>query len=128
MKAGKQYPSLTGSLLGVIKDFSAVFGVDSLTGRAQTFIKKIRQHHNSLVVLKVGPRKALVWTKEHGKRKIILWSPEGGLEERNRFDSWTRMPEAALLKKRGVRLEFAPHGELSEITHYGADEDLRRES
>jgi len=120
-----EYPRLSKNLSEVITELGKVLSVNSLGVKSRGFVTSIRQDNNQVAVLDLGPLQALVWTKEGGRRKLILWRPECGSEGRDSFDRWKETPAAKLLEKRGVRLEYAPHGSLEEITRYGPDKDMR---
>lgn len=127
MSRWNKYPRLSNNLSEVIAELGKVLNVNSLSVKKQGFVTTVRKDNNVIAVLALGPRQALVWTKERGQRKLILWCPDCGSEGRNRFNDWRNKPAAALLEKRGVRLEYVPHGSLEEITRYGPDEDMRHE-
>ena len=123
MSRQEKYPKLSKNLSEAIAEFGEVFNIDSLGLKKRGFIESIRRNNNVLAVLELGSRKALIWTKEKGQRKLVLLSPEGGSEDRDRFERWAEKSETSLLRKRGIRLEYAPRGDINEF-EWGADGDV----
>lgn len=124
MSRQKKFPSLSKVLSAAITELGDVFDINSLHSRKLRFIKSIREDNNVLVTFELcQKRRMLIWTKEKGRRMLVLLSPESGQGDRDRFNEWIGKPAALVLRKRGIRLEHAPHGEAVEF-EWGADEDV----
>jgi len=117
------YPRLKENLLGAAREAGKVFGVNSIASKAEAFAESIRKDHNRIAILPIGPRN-LIWTKEHGRRKLVLQTPESHLDVRAKFDEWTSMPWTRELRERGVTIELSSRTLGSKEVIWGADEDM----
>lgn len=119
MARKKEYSSLPRNLSNSIREFSRVFGVDSLGVKAQEFVERIRKDNTRPTELLVEAHSGLVWLKEGGERCLVFW----GSKDRDRFSEWLKQPATRLLQQRGIKLKLAPYAASARDVLLSAEEE-----